>query len=160
MTSALEETAKQCAEMINRANRIVVLSGAGMSTAAGIPDFRGPNGVYASLKIDNPQKIFEIDTFRQDPSLFYTHGRAFLENIRNVAPTLSHRLFAALEKEGKMAGIITQNIDNLHQAAGATGVIEFHGNCETLVCLSCDQCFGGEEVEEGEARVYDNPNIS
>ena len=146
MEPALEEKAKRCAEWISRSRRIAVLSGAGMSTAAGIPDFRGPNGIYNSLGIDNPERVFEISTFRRDPRLFYTFGRALLERIRDVEPTFSHRFFAALERRGQVAGIITQNIDALHQRAGSRKVFEIHGGIWDTYCTSCHKRFDYEQA--------------
>jgi NAD-dependent deacetylase len=133
--------------MIERAGRIALLSGAGMSTAAGIPDFRGPDGIYAKLNIENPEMIFEINTFRRDPSIFYKHGRAFLEKIRQVEPTFSHRFFAALEKKGKMTGIVTQNIDALHQRAGSKKVLEIHGGIWDTFCTGCNKRFDYETAQ-------------
>ncbi|MCP4676518.1 MAG: RNA polymerase subunit sigma [Deltaproteobacteria bacterium] len=141
MTFKLEETAKKCAEMIEGAGRIAMLSGAGMSTAAGIPDFRGPNGFYSVVKIPNPERIFEISTFREDPSLFYKHGRGLFDKIRDVEPTLGHKFFAALENKGKMAGIVTQNIDALHQRAGSRNVLEIHGGIWDTYCTGCNKLF-------------------
>lgn len=144
MTDTLRQVAKQCASMINGAERIAVLSGAGMSTAAGIPDFRGPNGIYNSLEIENPELIFEINTFRRDPTLFYTFGRALLNTIRDVEPTVAHRFFAELEHRGKVSGIITQNIDALHQRAGSQKVLEIHGGIWETHCTACNKRYDYE----------------
>ncbi|MCP4601000.1 MAG: RNA polymerase subunit sigma [Proteobacteria bacterium] len=141
MASLLKENAQKCAHWIEHAKRIVVLSGAGMSTAAGIPDFRGPNGIYSMVKIENPERIFEINTFMEDPSLFYKFGRALLGTIKDVEPTLAHRFFAALEDKGKVAGIITQNIDALHQRAGSRNVLEIHGGIWDTYCTKCNKKF-------------------
>ncbi len=152
MSPSQEENAKKCAEWIERASRIVVLSGAGMSTAAGIPDFRGPNGIYNILKIENPERIFEINTFYQDPSIFYKFGRALLGTIKDVEPTLAHRFFAALEEKGKMAGIVTQNIDALHQRAGSRNVFEIHGGIWDTYCTKCNKKY---DYDTATAKILD-----
>ncbi|MDJ0764277.1 MAG: Sir2 family NAD-dependent protein deacetylase [Myxococcota bacterium] len=144
MPNSLERAAKTCAEMIEQSKRIVLLSGAGMSTAAGIPDFRGPNGFFATVDLENPERIFEIETFLQDPGLFYTHGAALFDKIRAVQPTVSHRFFAALENAGKMAGIITQNVDALHQRAGSNRVCEIHGGIWEAHCIECQRAYDYE----------------
>jgi len=137
MMNTLENTASKCAQMIEESDRIVLLSGAGMSTSAGLPDFRGPDGIYRRKLGVNPERIFDIDWFRRDPSFFYGFHREFLRSLEKIEPTFTHHFFAALEKEGKMAGIITQNIDSLHQRAGSKKVLEFHGGVWSSFCTSC-----------------------
>ncbi len=148
MASKLEENASRCAQMIGRAKCIVMLSGAGMSTAAGIPDFRGPNGIYSMVEMENPERIFEINTFNSDPSIFYKFGKALMGKIKDVEPTVAHRFFAALEEQGKMAGIITQNIDALHQRAGSRNVLEIHGGIWDTFCTGCNKRFDYETATE------------
>lgn len=148
MATHLEEAAKTCAEWINKSERIAVLSGAGMSTSAGIPDFRGPTGLYKTLDIPDPHLVFEIETFRKDPSIFYRFGKEFLTNISKVEPTFSHHFLAALEKAGKMAGIITQNIDALHQRAGSEKVLEIHGGVWHTHCTKCQKHYDYEAASE------------
>lgn len=140
--------AQTCAKWIEQAKRIVVLSGAGMSTNAGIPDFRGPKGLYKTLDIPNPHQVFEIETFNRDPSIFYRFGKEFLTNIKKVDPTFSHRFFAALEERGKMAGIITQNIDALHQRAGSKKVFEIHGGVWETHCTKCHRVYDYDTATE------------
>ncbi len=140
--------------MIERSSRIAMLSGAGMSTAAGIPDFRGPDGFYSVVNIPNPERIFEIGTFREDPSIFYTYGRGLFDKIRDVEPTFGHKFFAALEERGKMAGIVTQNIDALHQRAGSRNVLEIHGGIWDTYCTGCDKLF---DYETATAKIVAEP---
>jgi NAD-dependent deacetylase len=122
--------------MIRRAERIVALTGAGISTAAGIPDFRGPQGLYVTRRYD-PERVFEISAFARDPAPFFEFTRDFLGVIDAIEPTLTHRFLAELEGEGRLTAVITQNIDALHQKAGSHNVISVHGDYWTSHCLAC-----------------------
>jgi NAD-dependent protein deacetylases, SIR2 family len=133
----LREAARRCSDFIQDSRRVVLLSGAGMSTAAGIADFRGPQGFYRTVQIENPERIFDIETFREDPSLFYRFHRELVRLLERVKPTFAHRFFAALEQAGSMQGIITQNIDSLHQKAGSKNVLEIHGGVWQSYCFDC-----------------------
>jgi NAD-dependent deacetylase len=145
MNNELDRIASECAGMIRRSSRIVLLSGAGMSTSAGLPDFRGPNGIYRQQMGVEPEMIFDIGWFRKDPAFFYEFHREFLRSLQKIEPTFSHRFFANLEKEGKMSGIITQNIDALHQRAGSLKVLEFHGGVWSSFCTGCGKTWGYRE---------------
>jgi NAD-dependent deacetylase len=90
-----------------------------------------------------------IQAFLANPEKVWTMLHEVSALINKAQPNPAHKGLAQLQGLGKLHHIITQNIDNLHQASGTTNVIEFHGNCETLVCLSCDQCVGADETEEG-----------
>jgi NAD-dependent deacetylase len=142
----LSEPARFCAEAIRGAARIGVLSGAGMSTSAGIPDFRGPQGIYRTLGIPNPESIFDIERFRRDPSFFYSFQREFLKILDGVEPTEAHRFFADLERAGHLEGIVTQNIDALHQRAGSAKVLEIHGSVWRTYCADCGRPYNYEEA--------------
>lgn len=138
--------AVECAERIARASRIVALTGAGISTAAGIADFRGPNGLYVTRKYD-PDTVFDFHAFRRDPVPFYDFTRDFLGSIHSLRPTLTHRFLAELESHGKLDAVVTQNIDTLHQKAGSENVVSVHGDYWTSHCLSCDAVFSLEYME-------------
>ncbi len=125
-----------CAEFIRSATRIAVLTGAGISTAAGVPDFRGPKGLYVTRAYD-PEKVFDIHYFAKDPAPFYQFSRDFLETLDSIKPTFTHHFLALLEKSGKFVTLITQNIDGLHQRAGSKRVLPFNGDYETAHCHSC-----------------------
>jgi len=144
LNNNLKYMAQQCACALKEAHKIVLLSGAGMSTNAGIPDFRGPNGIYKQKMQTDPELIFDIDYFQKNPRFFYQFHREFLKVINKIEPTFSHRFFAQLEKEGKLAGIITQNIDALHQKAGSKKVYEIHGSTWQSYCTSCSEVFDYE----------------
>jgi len=122
--------------MIRRAERIVVLTGAGISTAAGIPDFRGPQGLYVTRRYD-PERVFDIAAFKREPEPFFEFTRDFMSVLDAIKPTFTHLFLAELEAEGKVRALITQNIDVLHQQAGSRAVIPIHGGYWTSHCLEC-----------------------
>ena len=113
---------------------VLVLSGAGISTESGIPDYRGPTGV---LRRSLPMTY---QTFTGDPVARRRYwGRSHLgwRLFRGAAPNAGHRAVAALQAAGRLTGVVTQNVDGLHQAAGADLVVELHGNLDRVVCLRC-----------------------
>ncbi len=130
----------RCAEMIRQSNSTVVLTGAGISTAAGIPDFRGPNGLYVTRRYD-PELVFEIGHFKQSPRYFYEFTLDFAQAVKQLQPTFTHTFRADLEKNSLLDGIITQNIDILHQQAGSRTVLELHGSYRHATCLACHSRF-------------------
>lgn len=126
----------QARELIAKAGRIVVLSGAGISTDSGIPDFRGPDGLWT--KNPDAQRMSSFLEYQRDPVL-----RAKTWQARRVhpawtaEPNAAHVALARLENAGRLVAIVTQNIDRLHQRAGSSRVIELHGTMFETVCLSC-----------------------
>jgi NAD-dependent deacetylase len=122
-------------ELIKSSEKIVALTGAGISTESGIPDFRSPDtGLWT--KVD-PEIAFTKSGFLKHPEEFFLAGKSLLERIINAQPTKAHYLLARLEKMGKLMAVITQNIDGLHQKAGSVQVIEAHGNLSEGTCLGC-----------------------
>jgi NAD-dependent deacetylase len=120
------------------AQRVVVLTGAGISTDSGIPDFRGPKGVWTL----NPkaEKMSDIRYYVSDPEVRRLSWQSRLAHPAwTAAPNTGHRALAALEQRGKLHALITQNIDGLHQRAGVSAekVIEVHGTLHTVMCLGC-----------------------
>jgi len=126
----------RCADLIRRSTSVVALSGAGISTAAGIPDFRGPRGLYVTRRYD-PVKTFEIGWFRREPRYFYEFSRDFVATVKDIRPTFTHRFLAELERVGELVAVVTQNIDMLHQLAGSRNVVELHGSYRSAACLAC-----------------------
>jgi NAD-dependent deacetylase len=124
------------AELIDNARNIVALTGAGLSTAAGIPDFRGPRGLYVTRRYD-PEKTFEISWFQREPRYFYHFAADFTDLLSRISPTFAHTFLARLETSGRLAAVVTQNIDMLHQAAGNRNVIELHGSISSATCVEC-----------------------
>ena len=131
---------EQCANLIRAARRAVAFTGAGISTAAGIPDFRGPEGIYATGKYD-AERTFDVEHFRRDPRPFFQFARDMLAMTGEVEPTFTHRWLARLEADGLLEGVITQNIDPLHQMAGSQNVIAVHGTFGTAHCMDCRRLF-------------------
>ena len=130
----------QCAQLIRESKNIAVLTGAGISTNAGIPDFRGPQGLYVTKRYD-ADKIFDIGYFYKDQEPFYEFARDFVTLEEKIKPTFTHRFLAGLEEQGKLKGIVTQNIDALHQRAGSKNIFEMHGSIWQSYCLDCDKEF-------------------
>lgn len=119
---------------LRNAKRAVAFTGAGISVDSGIPPFRGEDGIWA--KYD--PSFLELDTFLRAPAeSWMVIKEIFYDAFDKAEPNSAHRMLAKLEKEGYITGVITQNIDHLHQAAGNEHVIEFHGNNQFLTCLQC-----------------------
>jgi NAD-dependent deacetylase len=127
--------AQLVADKIRSAQRVVALTGAGISTSAGIPDFRGPQGIYATRRY--PPDVFDIERFDRDPRGFYVFARDFLGMLDRLTPSFAHGLLARLEAEGRVTAVLTQNIDGLHQRAGSRDVTEIHGGFERSLCRRC-----------------------
>jgi NAD-dependent deacetylase len=123
------------ADKLRSAKRVVALTGAGISTSAGIPDFRGPQGIYATRQY--PPDVFDIERFDRDPRDFYVFARDFLGLVDSLTPTFTHSLLARLEAERRLTAVLTQNIDGLHQRAGSRNVVEIHGGFERSRCRKC-----------------------
>ncbi len=131
------------AELFRKARYAVVLTGAGISTPSGIPDFRSEGtGLWSR---DEPLEVASLSTFRTDPERFFAWFRPLASQIFNAAPNPAHQALAELENAGRLQSIITQNIDALHHKAGSKKVIEMHG---TLRTLSCAQCFQKAEAKD------------
>jgi NAD-dependent deacetylase len=123
---------------VDDAARVVVLTGAGISTESGIPDFRGPQGVWT--KNPKAEKLSNIHSYMTDPEVRKASWKARLEHTAwNAKPNAGHLALAALEKLGKLHALITQNIDELHQMAGNSPdkVLEVHGTMRKVVCMTC-----------------------
>ncbi|NLF17426.1 MAG: NAD-dependent deacylase [Lentisphaerae bacterium] len=127
--------AARLAGLLAGARRIAVLTGAGMSTESGVPDFRSAAGLYATRV---SEEIFDIEAFRRAPEGFYAFARTFFAEVRSAQPNPGHRALAELQGlPGKEVTVATQNIDTLHQQAGTAGVLPVHGTLETSTCLRC-----------------------
>lgn len=119
-----------------QARRGIAFTGAGISVESGIPPFRGPGGLWNQY---DPVFI-ELNYFRRHPAAAWKLIREiFYDNFGKAQPNAAHQGLAWLEQQGLISGVITQNIDHLHQNAGSRNVIEFHGSSEYLVCLDCDK---------------------
>ena len=121
-------------EAIKGARHVVAMTGAGVSTLCGIPDFRGPQGLY---KQPDAERIFDIDWFDRDPSIYYRGAFDIVYGLADYTPGPVHVALKRLEDVGKLDGIITQNIDMLHQKAGSSHVYEVHGSGILHHCRRC-----------------------
>ncbi|MCL2704771.1 MAG: NAD-dependent deacetylase [Spirochaetaceae bacterium] len=130
-------------KLLKESKYAVALTGAGISTLSGIKDFRGKDGLYKQKDAD---KIFDIDWFFRDPSLYYTAAKDFLYNMKDVSPSIVHLELARLEEKGIIKAVITQNIDVLHQKAGSKKVLELHGSLGKHRCTKCGDTISFEEV--------------
>jgi NAD-dependent deacetylase len=110
------------------------LTGAGISVESGVPDFRSENGVWARFPVE---EYGTIDAFTSDPDKAWRLYRAIWSDLGGKRPNAGHEALAELERAGRLAGIVTQNIDGLHQAAGSRNVIEMHGDVRDLQCIEC-----------------------
>jgi NAD-dependent protein deacetylase/lipoamidase len=136
---------ERLAELLGRSRRAVALTGAGVSVPSGIPDFRTPEtGLWA--KVD-PMEVAHISVFERDPERFWSYYRPRFQELGDKEPNRAHAALAELERRGLIAGVITQNVDRLHRAAGSENVVEVHGSIETSSCRECGTAFGLEAVD-------------
>jgi len=134
------------AELLKAATSAVVLTGAGVSVPSGIPDFRTPEtGLWATV---DPMEVAHISVFEREPERFWSYYRPRFQSLGDKGPNRAHEALAELERRGLIEGVITQNIDRLHRAAGSENVIEVHGSIETSSCTACGSSFGLEEVDD------------
>ena len=131
--------AADLAALIRERGPAVVLTGAGMSTESGIPDFRSSSGLWAEV---DPFEVASIEAFRRDPLRVWRWYGPRIAGLLAAEPNEGHLALAALERVGRVRGIVTQNIDLLHSRAGSVDVTEVHGSIARFTCLAC----GGEEL--------------
>jgi len=131
----LEKNIDRLITLLKNSRNTVVVTGAGISTEAGIPDFRGENGIYRKLGENQVMNIINIDFFKRCPEQFYEFYRKYFM-FPPVQPSHAHYALAEMEKKGFINAIVTQNIDNLHQQAGSKRVIAIHGNADRFKCTA------------------------
>lgn len=122
------------AQWIAEAEHCFALTGAGVSVGSGIPDFRSDSGLWQRFP---PQHYGTVDAFVSDPDRVWEMFRVVGETLANATPNAGHRVLARWERSKRLKGVVTQNIDGLHQAAGSRQVLDFHGNATRLHCLGC-----------------------
>jgi len=131
----LSDSLDQALTLLKNARNVVVLTGAGISTPSGIPDFRSDNtGLWSFI---NPLEVATIWAFHEHPQRFYNWIRPLAKDVLNARPNPAHLALTQLERMGKVSAIVTQNIDGLHQKAESERVLEIHGHLRTLSCLTC-----------------------
>ena len=138
--ASIQDGIQFAAELLRRAKHAVVLTGAGISTPSGIPDFRSEGtGLWSR---DEPLEVASLGTFRTDPEKFYAWFRPLAAQILDAKPNPAHFALTRLEEKGSLDWIVTQNIDMLHQKSGSSHTIEMHGTLGTLSCSACFQKVG------------------
>ncbi len=130
-------------EAMRDAQHALALTGAGISVGSGIPAFRGSQGLWDKY---DPSEYAHISAFIENPKKVWGMLKELYGIMKGARPNFAHKALAILEEHGFLKGVITQNVDGLHQRAGSKRVIEFHGNGNTLICLSCGRIFSMEEV--------------
>jgi NAD-dependent deacetylase len=144
----MEDLIRQVVNLIRRSQKVIIFTGAGVSTESGIPDFRSPGGVWNKY---NPEDFYYQRFISSEDSRekYWQMSREFFEPLKNAEPNAAHRAVVELEKMGKLDCVITQNVDNLHQRAGSSPekVIELHGTAVSVSCLSCRKKYSREEIQ-------------
>jgi NAD-dependent deacetylase len=147
-TEALAARLDRAADLVAATGRVVVFTGAGVSTESGIPDFRSPTGLWARYDPDD----FSFPNFMRSEEArrrYWAVGRELYAAIRAAEPNAAHRAIVGLERLGLLDCVITQNVDDLHQRAGTdpARVIELHGNATRVRCLGCDRRFPRDDIQ-------------
>ena len=138
----MKDLINEAAEIIFRSKLTLALTGAGISVESGIPDFRSAGGLWSKY---DPAEYATIHAFKQNPEKIWNMLRDMDGLIAQARPNPAHLGMGEMEKLGFLHCIITQNVDNLHQAGGARNVIEYHGNSSTLSCLQCGTRYKADE---------------
>lgn len=141
------ETLKQ---WVSESRRIVFFGGAGVSTESGIPDFRSVDGLYSQKFDYPPETIISHSFYRRNPEYFFRFYREKMLPL-GFEPNITHKKLAQWEQEGRLAAVITQNIDGLHQKAGSRRVYELHGSVLRNYCVRCSRFYDGEFVKNAPA---------
>ena len=136
------EDIKKAADILINARHAIAFTGAGISTESGIPDFRGPQGLWKQYS----PEIATIDYFLNHPKDFWLFYRMRMSTLFVAKPNRAHYAVAELERLGIIKAVITQNVDGLHQAAGSKNVIELHGTMKRAVCIACGRTYPMEVV--------------
>ena len=149
LEAAMEEQLKQIAQWINTSKRIIIFSGAGLSTESGIPDFRSPGGVWDKY---NPEDFYFQNFIASETSRekYWQMATEMWEPIKQAQPNPAHLAIAEMEKLGKLDCVITQNIDGLHFKAGNSEekVLQLHGTAIFVSCLSCKKRYDRDQIQD------------
>lgn len=137
-------------EWVDASDNIVFFGGAGVSTESGIPDFRSPDGLYNQKYKYPPEEIISHSFYESHPEEFFKFYKDRML-YPNAQPSTTHKVLARLEQEGKVKGIVTQNIDGLHQKAGSKNVIELHGSVLRNYCERCGKFYGIDKILDSES---------
>lgn len=145
MNEETEEKIKKFQDIVRQSDNIVFFGGAGVSTESGIPDFRSPDGLYNQKYKYPPEEIISHSFYESNPEEFFRFYRDRML-YPDAKPSTTHKVLARLEQEGKLTGIVTQNIDGLHQKAGSKHVVELHGSVLRNYCERCGKFYGIDAI--------------
>lgn len=134
MAILLDDNIKKAAGFVRRAHKVIALTGAGLSVASGIPDFRSPGGLWER---HDPRAVATAEALLHHPERVWAFLLDVLSVLGPARPNPGHEALARLEAAGRLSGVVTQNIDGLHQAAGSRNVLEFHGGVSRYYCMGC-----------------------
>jgi len=151
----MKDLIKKAAEDLKNANHAIALSGAGISTESGIPDFRGPSGIWSKDPEAEKRAYQSYGKFLEDPKEYWEErlsAPSLLGDLDKAEPNPGHYALAELEKMGILKCLITQNVDGLHEKAGSRNLIEYHGSYLKLRCSKCGSRFSIEEINLEELR--------
>ncbi len=140
---ATDPALAKAAMLLGRAQRGMAFTGAGISVESGIPDFRGPGGLWTRM---DPYRVASISRFKEDPTEYWRFSLAHRRT--GAQPNPAHRALVALEEAGHLRTVVTQNTDGLHQRAGSREVIELHGSSSAVTCLDCGARFPRDEIDQ------------
>ena len=138
-------SAAELAALVRDRQPLVVLTGAGVSTESGIPDFRSDSGIWRDV---DPLEVASLRAFRRDPGRVWRLYRERLHVLREAEPNAAHRALAELERLGLCQAVVTQNVDGLHARAGSSNVVEMHGSLRSARCFACGRTEPTEAVLE------------
>jgi NAD-dependent deacetylase len=155
---SLEQQIEEVADLVAKSEKVIAFTGAGVSTESGIPDFRGPGGIWSKYDPED----FTIQRFLSNEEIRKKHWQMLTASdlkMTGAKPNPAHYAIAELEKMGKLYAVVTQNVDGLHQKAGVSGdmVFELHGDLSHAKCLSCTTRYPMEDVEEWVRQGVEEP---
>ncbi|MDD6222739.1 MAG: NAD-dependent protein deacylase [Lachnospiraceae bacterium] len=145
MNEETEEKIRKFQGIVRQSDNIVFFGGAGVSTESGIPDFRSPDGLYNQKYKYPPEEIISHSFYESNPEEFFRFYRDRML-YPDAKPSTTHKVLARLEQEGKLTGLVTQNIDGLHQKAGSKHVVELHGSVLRNYCERCGKFYGIDAI--------------
>lgn len=154
----MKELIRRAAEDLIKSKYAIALTGAGISTESGIPDFRGPSGIWTKDPEAEKRAYQSYEKFRRNPKEHWKEilaGPSLLGDLKKASPNPGHSALSELEKLGILKWVITQNVDNLHQRAGSQRVLDYHGNVSKLRCVSCEARYDRDEFDLERLRVQD-----
>lgn len=167
-----EDRLQKFFEIIKNSDKICFFGGAGVSTGSGIPDFRSKNGLYNDVDVEfsqySPEYYLSSACLNHNPKIFYNFYRKKMD-ARNYEPNMVHKVLAKLEEQGKMTGVVTQNIDMLHEKAGTKKLFKIHGTIGENHCIVCGKTYGIDYIfddtnaiprcETGKSNHFVRPNV-